>query len=61
MKKYKYIVSIHTINFDSDGQVNPQSFAYEFSIGTLMDMRNAALEKVNDMNNFFRYEMPEDQ
>lgn len=59
--KYKYTVLVNTINFDFDGQVNPQSFTYEFSSGTLIDMRNAALEKVNDMNIFFRDEMPKNQ
>ena len=59
--KYKYIVSINTMNFDSDGQINSQSFKYEFSIGTLLDMRKKAFEKVSNMINFFRDEMPADQ
>ena len=59
--KYKYIVSIHNINFDSDGQINSQSFKYEFTDGTIVEMRKDAFDKVNEMTNFFENEMPADQ
>lgn len=55
----KYIVRVNILKSNEKGGINSEDFEYTFQESALIEARNKAVAKVQELEQFFNNEMPE--